>query len=59
MVTMWSAGITRDIASAQTKRCVFYRNYNADITLTASGQPQDAEPLEDLAVFMVGALIRF
>ena len=58
-VTMWSAGVTQDIASAQTKLYAFYRHYNADITLADSGQLQASEPLKDLAIVMAGALIRF
>ena len=58
-VTAWTAGITQDIANAHTKLYIFYRRYNAEVTLAGSGQEQASEPLEDLDVVMSGAIIRF
>jgi hypothetical protein len=58
-VAAWTAGLTQDIVDAHTKLYVFYRRYNADVTLAASGQEQASEPLEDLDIVMSGAIIRF
>ena len=58
-VTMWSAGITQDITSVDTKLYVFYRHYNADVVLAGASQIQSSEPLEDLHILMGGALVKF
>lgn len=58
-VTMWTAGLTQDILSAQTKLYLFYRHYDALVTLAGSGHLQASEPLETLEIVMAGAIIRF
>ena len=58
-VKMWSAGITQDITSVDTKLYLFYRRYIADVVLAGASQIQASEPLEDLQILMGGALIEF
>jgi len=58
-VTAWTVGLSQDIESIQTKLYVFYRQYDADITLAGSGLKQAPEPLEDLDIVMAGAFVRF
>lgn len=58
-VKMWSVGFTQDILSAEAKLYLFYRHYDALVTLAGSGQLEASEPLENLAIVMGGALIRF
>lgn len=58
-VAMWSAGLTQDLASADTKLYAFYRHYEAEVTLAGAGRLEASEPLEDLHIVMAGAIIKF
>lgn len=58
-VRMWSAGVTQDIASVDTKLYAFYRHYEASVMLAGANQIQKSEPIEDLRIVMGGALIKF
>ena len=58
-VNMWSAGITQDITSVDTKLYLLYRHYSADVMLAGAAQIQASAPLEDLQILMGGALIKF